>query len=272
MIFINLLVPFLAAVLGGVLNSVAGGGSFITFPSLLLTGVPPIQANATSTVGLWPASLAAARAFRRELAEQSRVLLLVLGVSSLIGGVGGAILLLDTSQTTFVRLIPFLMLAATLLFSLSPLMNARLRQRRKETAAENDDSQEAEVARSRSWAHLVGIAVLQLFIAIYGGYFGGGIGILMLATLGLMGMDNIHEMNAIKNTLAVCINGVAVITFIIAGAIYWAEALVMIVGASLGGYGGAYYARRLDQRLVRGFVITVGCVMTVYFFFKYGYL
>jgi uncharacterized protein len=267
---INLLIPFLAAILAGALNSVAGGGSFITFPSLLLTGVPPIQANATNTAALWPASLAAAWAFRKELAKQNRTLLLALGLASLVGGVGGAILLLVTPQTTFVLLIPFLMLAGTLLFAFSPAINARLK--RRGSLRKQESAQPIEVPEARlSWKTLAGIVALQVVIAVYGGYFGGGIGILMLATLGLMGMENIHEMNAVKNVLATCINGVAVVTFIVAGAVVWTNALTMVIGAIAGGYGGAYYARKLDQRLVRGFVILVGVVMTVYFFFKYGY-
>lgn len=261
-----------ASFLGGTLNSVAGGGSFITFPTLIYIGVPPIPANATGTTGLWPASASAAWALRQELARQQRRLLLVLGFSSVTGGVGGAILLLKTPQTTFTLLIPFLMLLATVLFAISPLVNARIRQRtlswQKEREAEQHEGGESRL----SWFVLAGIALLQLVISVYGGYFGGGIGILMLASFGLMGMQNINEMNAIKNTLAACINGVAVITFVLAGAVIWRDVLIMIVGTLAGGYGGVYYARKLDPRIVRGFIILVGCVMTVYFCFKYGIL
>lgn len=277
MSFANVLVLLLASVLGGTVNSVAGGGSFITFPTLIYTGVLPIQANATSTTGLWPASASAAWALRKELAMQNKMLLLVLGITSFIGGIGGAILLLKTPQATFTLLIPFLMLLATLLFAFSPLVNMRLRQRaearRKKSAEVAEIPQEGNsteaVQIGLPWIKLAGLALLQLVIAIYGGYFGGGIGILMLATLGLMGMENIHEMNAVKNTLAACINGLAVIVFVLFGAIDWPGALVMVAGTIVGGFGGAYYARKLDPRLVRGFVILVGCVMTVYFFFKY---
>lgn len=266
MTFINLIIPFLAAIVGGTLNSVAGGGSFLTFPSLLVTGVPAIPANATSTVALWPASLAAAWAFRKELIKQNRTLLIALSISSVIGGVGGAILLLNTPETTFVRLIPFLMLAATLLFAFSPRINAALKKRNAARKQETSGFYQTQISRGL----LVRLMLLQLVIALYGGYFGGGIGILMLATLSLVGMENIHEMNTVKNTLATCINGVAVLTFIIVGAVYWQYALPMLVGSILGGYGGAYYARKLDPRLVRGFVILVGSVLTVYFLFKYN--
>src|SRR5713101_5421607 len=257
MTFLSGLVLFIAAMLGGGLNSVAGGGSFITFPSLIFSGVPPIQANATSTVALWPGSLASVGAYRKEIAKQNRVLMLVLVSTSLVGGILGAVLLLRTSQSTFVRLIPYLLLLATVLFAFSPLITARLHKREPTT-------KETHI----SWLRLVGISLLQLIIAIYGGYFGGGIGIMMLASLGIMGMENIHEMNALKTVLQSSINGVAVITFIIKGAVFWPQALVMVAGAIMGGYGGAYFARKLDARVVRAFVILVGTSMTIYFFLR----
>ena len=254
-----MVVLFFAAVLAGALNAVAGGGSFLTFPSLVVSGVPAIAANATSTVALWPGSAASVGAYRRELAAHDRTFLAMLSAVSLVGGVLGAILLLRTPQSTFLRLIPFLLLAATVLFAASPPIMARLRRRR-----------EARKARpaTASPVGLAAAAFAQLVIAVYGGYFGGGIGILMLATLGFMGLENIHEMNALKTVLAACINGVAVITFVLAGAVYWPQALLMVVGAIIGGYGGAAYARTLDPRLVRGFVTLVGVAMTIYFFVR----
>jgi uncharacterized membrane protein YfcA len=257
MTFLSGFVLFIAAMLGGALNSIAGGGSFITFPALFFSGVPPIQANATSTVALWPGSLASVSAYRREIAKQNRVVLLLLVSISLIGGILGAVLLLRTSQSTFVRLIPYLLLLATVLFAVSPFITTHLGKRAPLT-------KETHI----SWIRLLGISLLQLIIAIYGGYFGGGIGIMMLASLGIMGMENIHEMNGLKTVLQSCINGVAVITFIIAGAVYWPQAIVMILGAIVGGFSGASIARKLDQRIVRGFVILVGTVMTIYFFVK----
>jgi len=255
MTILQAFILFIAAILGGTLNSVAGGGSFIAFPALIFTGVPPIEANATNTVALWPGSVASVSAYRKELAAQNRTLLFVLSSTSLVGGVLGAILLLRTPQTTFVHLIPYLLLLATLLFTFSGSITAWLRRN--------------TVPKDKlSWLALSGIALLQLIIAVYGGYFGGGIGILMLATLGLMGMENIHEMNAMKTLLQSCINGVAVITFIIAGAVVWPQAILMVVGAIVGGFGGAYYARRIEQRWVRIFVICVGVGMTIYFFLR----
>ncbi len=255
MTFLQGCILFVAAILGGTLNSVAGGGSFITLPSLILTGVLPISANATSTVALWPGAVASIWAYRKELAKQRRSIVLLLSGTSLIGGVLGAELLLSTSQSTFVKLLPYLLLLATVLFTFSGPIMARLRGK--------------GIQKNRqSWFTLIGIAFLQLIIAIYGGYFGGGIGILMLATLGLMGMENIHEMNSMKTLLAAFINGVALIIFIMRGVVAWPQALVMILGAIIGGYGGAYFARKIDQRWVRWFVIVVGVSMTIYFFVK----
>ncbi|GCE26354.1 UPF0721 transmembrane protein [Dictyobacter alpinus] len=255
MSFSNIILLFLAAVLGGTLNSVAGGGSFFTFPALIFGGVPPIPANATSTVALWPGSIAGASAYRRELAAIDRRLMIVLVITSLVGGILGAILLLITPQAIFTTLLPYLLLIATLLFTFSGPVTKRLRVR--------------NVGKSSLTArHLIGISVAQFIIAVYGGYFGGGIGILMLATLALMGLENIHVMNGLKTVLAACINGVAVITFVVAGAVFWPEAIVMVIGAIIGGYGGAYYARKVDPRWIRVFVIVVGFAMTVYFFIK----
>ncbi|GAC1392535.1 MAG: sulfite exporter TauE/SafE family protein [Ktedonobacteraceae bacterium] len=254
MTFLQGLLLFFAAILGGTLNAVAGGGSFFTFPALIFTNVGSIIANATSTAALWPGSIASVGAYRHELAEQQRGFLFLLIGTSLIGGVLGAILLLRTPQSTFVSLIPYLLLGATLLFILSPYITARLRLRT------------IEKTTRISTTMLVVIAFVQFVIAIYGGYFGGGIGILMLASLAFMGMDDINKMNAVKTVLTTAINGAGVVTFIIAGAVLWPQALLMVVGAIIGGYGGAYYARKIEQKWVRLFVVITGVVLTVYFF------
>jgi uncharacterized membrane protein YfcA len=252
------LLLFLAALLAGALNSVAGGGSFLTLPALIFTGVAAKVANVTSTVAIWPGTLASVGAYRKELSAQQRELL-VLGAISLVGGLLGAELLLHTSQATFVRLLPYLLLLATLVFILGPRLTAWLRIRAKSAGP-------VGLAARPSWRALCVIGLAQLVIAIYGGYFGGGIGILMLATLGLMGMENIHEMNALKTALTSAINGVAVVAFILSGTVLWGHALLMAAGAILGGYGGAAYARRLDPRRVRAFVILVAVIITTCFF------
>jgi uncharacterized membrane protein YfcA len=247
------LLLFLAALLAGALNSVAGGGSFISFPALITIGhVPLIPANATNTVALWPGSVASVGAYRRELAAQRRVLFSLGGIS-LLGGYIGARLLLKTPEAIFIRLLPFLLLTATLLFAFGGRVNHWLGAR-------------SEQAHGHSWTNVAGASLFQLVIATYGGYFGGGIGMLMLAMLAVMGMDNIHAMNALKTVLASCINGVAVVTFILAGKVFWPEALLMIAGAIAGGYGGAHYAQKIAPRYVRRFVLLVGFGMTIYFF------
>ena len=254
MTFVQGLLLFIAAVLGGTLNAVAGGGSFFTFPALVFTGIGAIISNATSTVALWPGSIASVGAYRRELAEQQRGFLFLLIGTSLIGGVLGAILLLRTSESTFTNLIPYLLLGATLLFTVSPYITARLRLRT------------IEKTTRISPLTLIIIAFVQFIIAIYGGYFGGGIGILMLASLAFMGMDDINKMNAVKTLLTTAINGAGVVTFVIADKVLWPQALLMVVGAILGGYGGAYYARKIAPKWVRLFVIVTGFVLTIYFF------
>lgn len=243
---------FIAAILGGTLNSVAGGGSFITFPTLIFTGVKPIQANATSTVALWPGSIASLGAYRGSITTP-RAMMVSLSIVSAIGGALGALLLIHTQQSTFVRLIPYLLLAATLIFSFGNAVVGSVRSRMGQR-------------QSRPWVSAVGVHTLQFVIAVYGGFFGGGIGILMLATFTLLSLGDINNMNAVKALLTSAINGVAIVLFVAAGKVEWLPAAIMIVGAIIGGYGGAAVARRLDARLVRAFVIIVGFVMTAYFF------
>src|SRR5262249_34270425 len=226
-------------------------------------GVPAISANATGTVALWPGTVASVGAYRKELSTHRRELVILDGVS-LAGGLLGALLLLHTPQKSFVRLLPFLLLVATLVFTFGPRLTTWLRMRQATKKQAHDVATDGRP----SWQALAGITAAQLVISIYGGFFGGGIGILMLAMLGLMGMENIHEMNALKTLLASAINGVAVVTFVLAGIVFWPQALLMVGGTILGGYGGAAYARRLDPRLIRGFVICVGFALTLYFFLR----
>jgi uncharacterized protein len=247
---------FFVAMLAGTLNAVAGGGSFFTVPMLIFTGMQPVQANTTSTVALWPGSVASIGAYRHELLQVRRGLMFLLVGTSLIGSILGAILLLHTPQAIFVRLLPYLLLIATLLFGLSGSITKRLHARN------------LAAVEHLSLVTIIGISIAQFIIAIYGGYFGGGIGILMLATLALMGMENMHQMNALKVLLASCINAVATITFIIAHAVIWPQAILMLVGAVSGGYGGAYFARKINQKWIRYFVMVVGLIMTIYFFLR----
>ncbi len=250
---LHMILLFLVAMLAGAVNSVAGGGSFLTVPTMIFTGINPVLANTTNTVALWPGAVASIGAYRRELKLVRPITLIVLVVTSLIGGVLGAILLVRTPPDLFVHLLPYLLLTATLIFTLSGPLTKRMRVR--------------DVAREHiSTPALVAVAVAQMVIAIYGGSFGGGIGILMLATLSLMGMENIHIANALKVVLASCINGVAVIVFILWNAVLWPQAVLMLIAAIIGGYGGAYFARKLEPRRIRYFVIAVGFSMALYFF------
>ncbi|MBP2228183.1 putative membrane protein YfcA [Azospirillum agricola] len=244
------LLLIVSAFFAGVLNAVAGGGSFLTFPALILAGVPPLNANATSTVAVAPGALASAYGYRRELGKIREIHLpSFLGVS-LVGGLLGALLLLWTPQRTFEVIVPWLLLFATVLFAFGPKASAWIR-------------------RNVTVGHGA-VLVTQFFIAIYGGYFGGGIGILILATLGVFGLTDLHAMNGLKTLVSGCLNAVAVIAFVAGGAVYWTEALIMLVAAMAGGYAGAAVARRIPPPVLRRFVILVGAAMTVYFFVTKG--
>jgi len=249
-----MIVLFFAGMLASALNSVAGGGSFISFPALLVLGIPPVNANTTNTVALWPGSIASVGAYRREFESNWQTLVPLLLVS-LLGGIAGAMLLLNTPQATFARLLPFLLAMATLLLAFSRRITRVVRERKM------GSSMSPRTANAL-------VLMLQFFIGVYGGFFGGGIGIMMLAIMSLQGMDNLHAMNGVKTLLAVVINGLAVLIFVMAGTVYWPECLVLLGGAVVGGYGGAYLAQRFDSEQVRKFIIGVGILMTVYFFVR----
>lgn len=243
---------FIAGILGGVLNAVAGGGSFIVFPALLFAGVPPVAANATNTVALWVGTTASGGAYRNRLDIARRVMVPLI-VTSVAGGLMGAFLLLRTPAHTFMRVLPWLMLSATLLFAFGKYLTSRF-----------SGGLEHKAATSA----LVFASVFELAVAVYGGYFGGGLGIMNLAMLAALGMTDIHAMNALKVVLGAVINGVAVVAFIAARAIYWPQCVVTTAGALIGGYYGAHYAQRLPPAWIRTFVILVGVGMTIYFFVK----
>lgn len=245
---------FIAGLVAGTLNAIAGGGSFISFPTLLLTGVPPVQANATNTVGLWPGLAASGVAYFRLLKVPRRVLVPVL-LTSAVGGLAGALLLLNTPQRTFQILIPFLMLFATLLFMFGPRLRAMAGQ-----AAVVED------LRQLSWPAIIAFSLGNLVLAIYGGYFGAGIGFMVLAALAALGLHDVHTMNALRTVTAAVINAAAVVTFIVAGAVYWPQCIVMIVGSLSGGWFGAKFTQRADPAKVRRFIIALGFVLSAYFF------
>jgi len=244
---------FAVAVIAGAINAVAGGGSLVSFPILLWLGIPSVVANATNTVAIWPGSLGSVWGYRREVAGvDRRVYALV--IPSVIGGIAGAVLLRLTPTELFDRLVPVLIFFATVVFMAQEWFQ-RLFNRVS--------------AREHEGPKWIAEAMLfQLVVAVYGGYFGAGIGILMLSALAVMGHTDIHQMNGLKNLLAVCINGVAAIYFIFSGLVSWPHALVMAVGAIAGGVGGAGIARRLGQTTVRRIVIGIGCAMAISLMFR----
>jgi uncharacterized membrane protein YfcA len=220
----------------------------ISFPALIWVGLPSTIANATSTVAIWPGSLGALWGYRRDLAGLPFATYSLI-VPSVVGGIIGAVLLEMTPTAVFDRLIPLLILFATVLFMLQEPVQRFIRTTGKAHAA------------STTW--LVGALLFQLLVALYGGYFGAGIGILMLAAFGIMGFTDIHQMNGLKNFLALCINGVASVYFIWNGMVSWPHALVMAVGAIVGGIWGAGAARRIGPKGVRRIVIVVGFTMAL---------
>ncbi len=240
----------LAAFAGGAVNSIAGGGTLLTFPALLGLGVPPIVANATSTVALWPGSLASIWGYRSELAG-ARDWAKRWAIPSLLGGFAGAGLLLITPPERFDALVPWLVLAATVLFvAQKPVMHA-LRRGAPPSVATTQPDPTARRAPGGALAY-------QFAVAVYGGYFGAGIGILMLAVLGYLGFSNIHRMNGLKNWGGLCINAAAAVTFALSSLVHWPVALTMALGATSGGYVGARAAQRVPQRHVRRAIALIG--------------
>ncbi|NMG76610.1 sulfite exporter TauE/SafE family protein [Aromatoleum diolicum] len=250
----EILIIGLAAAMAGAMNSVAGGGTFFSFPALLAVGVPPVVANASNAVALWPASLSSAWAYRRELARFSKGLL-ALSLVALVGGIAGGLLLLSTRDDTFSMLIPWLLLIATVMFAGSGQISALLARLR----------QSADSGPSHGSA---GGLLFQLAVSVYGGFFGAGMGIVMIAALAIQGHRDIHDINALKNWLSAIIYSVAVVTFVVAGAVSWPHTLVMIVTAAIGGYWGAVGARKVPAVWLRRFIIGVGSVLTTYYFYK----
>ena len=246
---------FFAAAIAGTLNAMAGGGSFVSFPALLFTRVPAVTANATNTVALWPGLAASAVAYSKRLRAPKRLMVPLL-VTSVAGGWAGALLLLRTPQHTFLRLVPWLLLGGTLLFAFGNKIRAIAGR-----AAIVED------LRRLSWPAITVTSFLELLLAVYGGYFGAGIGFVTLGMLTALGMRDILAMGAIRTLLAAAINAAAVLTFILAGAVLWPQCVVMTAGALSGGWFGAHYAQKADPRKMRFVVIIIGLVMSAYFFF-----
>ena len=237
-----------AAFLAGAVNAVAGGGSFFTFPALVFTGVPSIIANASSSVALLPSSFASAWAYRDLRKDFEGVPFKAVLAVSMIGGISGAVLLLVTPQSTFDVIVPWLLLMATLIFAFGPYMGPRFQL----------------LFRIRPATFLPA----QFLIGLYAGYFGGAVGLIMLATYSLFGLRDFKVMNANKTLLGGTMNAAAVVLFIIARKVWWTQTSVMLLAAALGGYIGAHAGRRLDTRPIRIFVTLVSLVMTIAFFVR----
>src|SRR5438105_5345710 len=242
------LAMFAAAFVGGMMNSIAGGGTLLTFPLLIWLGLDPKVANATSTVALWPGLFGGVFGYRREMSDSS-LILMRLGAVSVIGGGFGAWLLILTPSLTFARLVPFLILFATILFMLQAPMTRWLRMPSPTTGSQ------------KSWWRIA--IIVQFLSSMYGGYFGAGNGIWMLAAMGLLGLHDIHRANGIKNFLGICINSVAVIAFSILHLVAWPQSLLMAVAALLGGYFGARTAQRVGQTFIRRAIVAIGFVITI---------
>ncbi len=245
------------AFLAGGMNAVAGGGTFFSFPALLAAGVPPVMANASNTVGLCPASLVSAWAYRREALRHGKWAVLLV-IVSLLGGVSGGLLLLATSNAAFSKLIPWLLLTATALFAFSGQVSKLV------TWAKGKLGGDIHVRNPGG----PGGALFQLIVAIYGGFFGAGMGILTLAALSIQGFEDVQEINALKNLTSGVNYLVSSTTFIIAGAISWPHTVVMLATAMIGGYVGASLARRLPAIWLRRLVVAVGTFLTVIYFIK----
>ena len=244
-----------AGALAGLMNSIAGGGTIVTFPSLILAGLSSIAANATSTVALLPGTLSSLAGYRKNISSVWRWLRLFAPVS-LIGGLIGGILLVQTPSSLFDRFVPFLILFATILFMAHSFFSRLFTARHVQKGA----------MPSRRW--IIGAMAFQLCVAIYGGYFGAGIGILMLASLGMLGFEDVHEMNTVKVVLGFMINVVAATYFIASGLIEWTEAGIMAAGTIVGGFSGAHFAQKVKQTTVRRLITAIGLGISAFMFYK----
>lgn len=241
---------FLAGFASGAINAVAGGGTFVSFGALTLIGVPPISANATSSIAQFPGYVTSTLAYWRDIKRMWRGAL-VLALVSVLGSTLGALILLSLDNPQFEAMVPWLLLAATGLFAAGPWLKPKARHAEEATRGKG----------------LAG-PLAQFVTAIYGGFFGAGMGIMMLATLGLTQGGDYHRLNALKNMLATVIAIVAIVIFVGGGVVDWPGALAMIPGVALGGYAGVWIAKRLPQVYVRSFVIVVGLALAAYYFAK----
>lgn len=252
----------IAGFLGGLVNAVAGGGSFITLPALIAVGVPPIVANATGTAALLPGYIASAWRFRKDVELPDNLSFIHVVLLAFAGGFAGAMILLMSSEQLFSRLIPWLILFATLAFVVGPIL---IKNKAQKKAV---DKSQAELASKTIWQQTSGTSLMLFCICIYGGYFNGGLGIIVLAALTFIGQTNIHGMNGLKNVLSAILTAVAVSVYAVGDTISAQYLLVLGVAAVFGGYLGASVAYRISQKHLRNFIVSVGFIMSAVFFYK----
>ena len=237
-----------ASFVAGIINSIAGGGSFLTFPALVFTGVPTIAANATSAVAVFPGYLSGALGFSKELKEYPKSKFLLLIILSIMGGIGGSLLLLITPASVFSYIIPWLLGFATLLFAFGDFVG--------------------KWAKKNSNSNGITGNLATLIVCIYGGYFNGGLGIVLLALFSTLGLRDIHLMNGLKNIMSFALSAASVVTFAIAGIVFWQQAFIMMIAATIGGYFGVVVARKLSKNTIRSIIVIIGLIMTLIFGMK----
>ncbi len=249
-----------AAFLAGVLNAVAGGGSFLSFPAMLGMGILPVQANTTNTVAIWPGQLTSVVAYRNDVRKNPGAAMLM-GLAGLLGGTAGAIILLNTPQTTFMHLVPWLLLFAALIFAVSGPVS-RLLDRLKQARHQRGATQRPDAQRR------LALFLASVVVSFYVGYFGAGAGFVYMTMLSLFGYEDIHVINALKVVANLLANGVAFAIFIVDGQVVWRYCLASMVAAAIGGYTSASLARRVPQPVLRGLVVVIGLSMAAWFFWR----
>jgi uncharacterized membrane protein YfcA len=244
-----------ASFLAGLLNAVAGGGSFLSFPAMMNMGISPIQANATNTVALWPGQLTSIAAYRDEF-RKNKNMVLPMGLAGLLGGTAGALVLLNTPQLTFLHLVPWLLLVAATIFALSGPVSRWLERRKAATVGATHPPRRLPVF------------VATLAVCFYIGYFGAGAGFLIITVLSLFGYQDLHEINALKVSTTTLANGIAVVIFAVSGKVVWPFCLLAMVVCAIGGYSSARLAHRVPQKVLRGLVVFIGLSMAAWFFWR----
>lgn len=251
----------IAAFLAGVLNAVAGGGSFLLFPAMLGTGMLPVHANASNTVALWPGQLTSIAAYRDDMRSHLRLAILM-GLAGLIGGTAGALVLLNTPQRTFMALVPWLLLIAATIFALSRPITRWLDRRKAARRARTGSAPAAPQPRR------LGVFLSNIVVCFYIGYFGAGAGFLIITLLSLFGFEDLNQINALKVVATTLANGVAFLIFVVSGQVEWRYCIVAMATCAVGGYSSARFARMLPQSLLRATVIVIGFGMAAWFFWK----